>query len=167
MKKKQKKMIKTIETQNMTKVVLVTIGFFLFMYIVTALITGEIKLNHKKESEDPIPVSIQYDEILAGETFNRPETEYYVIFYEYDDVYARVIDTAINKYSQKDDSLKIYKVNLNNPFNTSIYDEDNANTNTSDINKLKVANYTLIKVKNKKNISVVKGKDKIVDHFQD
>ncbi len=162
MKKKQINM----EIKNNIKILVYILAFFLFMYLMTAIITGEIKFS-SKEKEDIIPEeTIQYDEILAGEIFNRPESKYYVIFYDFDKVDAQTLNLAISNYMGTKDSLKVYTVDLSNNFNKSIYDAPNKNIKTSKIVNFKVDNYTLIKVQKGVNILQVEGKTNIIDYLK-
>lgn len=164
MKKKKEKT--NLETDQMIKILFYTLAFLAFMYVMTAIITGEIKLGRKKD--EPLPVTIQYEQILAGETFERPEAEYYVIFYKFSDAYASVIETVIANYKNKENAVKVYQIDLDNYFNISIYDELGAtkNINTSNINELKVANYTLIKIQNKINVLAIESKDQIKEYLE-
>lgn len=160
-----KKKRSNIETKGAIKILIYTILFFSLMYVLTAIITGEI--NFRKDNNEDIiqPVVIQYDEILAGETFTRPEAKYYVIFYKFNISVATAIKTTIDNYNQEAKSLKVYSVDLSNYFNKTIYDAKNKNINTSNITNLRISNSTLIKVENSENILVVEGDSAIIKYF--
>jgi len=163
-KKKQKKM-ENIEFKKITAVLTYTIGFFIFVYLITALFMGELNFERNKLPNQTPNVSIQYKEILAGETFNRPEQEYYVIFYKFDDTDAAIINNLSNQYSQKENALKIHIVDLGKKFNKSIYSETIKNLNANNIVDLRLQDITLIKIKNGQNILQVEGLSFIMEYL--
>jgi hypothetical protein len=165
MKKQKNKPTPAIEEKNIQKILLGTIAFLTLVYIITAIITGEINLKKDKKEDEPTETSIQYSEILAGETFNRPESEYYVIFYKFDNKDAVTVQTILDNYAQKENAIKIYRVDLTNSFNQSIYTDGIAVLNVNNVSNLKVKDYSLIKVKSGKNISHLEGKSAIINNF--
>ena len=68
------------EMIRMAKVLGLIVITFIAFYFVFAVLNGEITFG-KKGKEEPV---IQNVEIIAGETFNRPETTYYVMMYRSD-----------------------------------------------------------------------------------
>lgn len=162
MKKKEKKNIIDRQTQNnlnpeiktAIKIVCGVLIFFLLVYLIAGLLTGEIKLGKEKKQE----VSIQYTEILAEQTFKQNEDEYFVMFYDFESNSASLIQAISNKLAQ---TLTIYDVDLNKNFNKNYISEGKLNTNPSKPTELKVTNPTLIKIKNKKVEKFITGIEKI------
>jgi hypothetical protein len=139
------------EILDLGKIIAILIIIFMGVYILTMAITGDFK----KENKDPefeLETFIQYNEILAGEIFNRPENEYRVIFYDFESDEGKLIDAIVDNYISKGNEIKLYKVNLANGFNKMIYDKENPNIETSEIDKFKVNDTLLIKVKDKENV---------------
>lgn len=123
-----------------------------FLISLIALISeGDYRFG-KKEKE------ISYDEIIAGETFNRSEEEYYVVFYKASDD-QNILSTISSLTTTK----KIYKVDLDNGFNKQILGKENKKANSA--KDLKVTNPTVIKIVNNKNAEYVSGKEKVVEYL--
>jgi hypothetical protein len=138
-------------------------GIIIVFYFVTLLLTGQISFNNGKSDnndEDNNLISIQYDEILAGETFKMNDSEYYVLFYDFEDSIAKVFDIVLNNYKNLSSHLKVYKVNLHNGMNTS-YVSTTSNPNANKIEDLKIKGSTLIKIANGSKASYIEGKDAI------
>lgn len=127
------------------------IGVFIVFYIITTLITNSSKGLNEKVAEN-VPAEIQYEEILAGETFNKSETEYYVLFFDFDGEQASYYNTIISTSSKT-----IYKVDLGNTFNKQ-YASEETNKNAQTASELKVKEATLIQIKNNRNVSYTEGK---------
>ena len=111
------------------------------MYFLTTLI-----LSKDTEEEKVTENAIQYDEILAGESFNQ-DGEYYVIYYDSSDSYSS-ISSLISSYQLNNKDTKLYSVDLSNGMNKKyITDGDVV---TSSASSLKVKDTTLLKFKNGK-----------------
>ncbi|MDD3821901.1 MAG: hypothetical protein ACOXZW_01165 [Bacilli bacterium] len=146
-----------IEVTSTIKTLAFILIFFILMYLITALITGEIKLN-KKDKTGNDNTAIQYQEILAGEIFNKLEPQYYVIIYDFNNHDSSIIKSLIDQYFANETATltKLYEVNLGNHFNKTIK-SDVSKINTSNIKELQVKDVTLIKVKDGQNILAVEG----------
>ena len=137
------------------KVIKIGIGVLLVLgivYFVTAIASGEIKFG-KKEKEK-VETEIQYQEIIAGETFNRKASEYYVLFMNFTDSYASYYLSLIDNYNGTDNSLPFYTVDIEKKINTDYV------TNT-----LKVENPTILKISNSNTVETITGKDNILNFF--
>ena len=138
------------------KVIKIGIGVLLVLglvYLVTAIASGEIKLG-KKEKEK-IETEIQYQEIIAGETFNRNASEYYVLFMNFTDSYASYYLSLIDNYQMKDNSLAFFTVDMEKKINSDYV-----------TNELKVENPTILKISNSKITETITGKDNILNFFK-
>ena len=143
----------------------IIVGIVVLIFIVTYLIIGifvtkEIKW-FQKDTENETITTIQYKKILAGETFNQNQEEYYVIFSDSEKYNYPVYESLINNNIDK----KIYIVDLANPLNKR-YISDTGNSSVQNISDLKVKDDTLIKINNKTNVMYIEGKDGIIDSFK-
>ena len=157
MAKKEKRNYKMTTTTELDykRVIKITIGVLLvigIVYLVTAISSGEIKLNKKKANTE---VSINYQEIIAGETFNRKASEYYVLYFNFTDSKASYYLTLIDSYNSQDNSLPFYIVDLEKKINTE-YATDT----------LKVNHPTILKISDSKVSQVITGHDNVVEFFK-
>ena len=107
------------------------------MYFLTTLI-----LSKDTEEEKVTENAIQYDEILAGESFNQGDGEYYVIYYDSSDQYS-TISSLISSYQLNNSDTKLYSVDLSNGMNKKyITDGDIV---IDDASSLRVKANTLLK----------------------
>jgi len=143
------------------------IAVLLVTYCIACLMTGEIKLGKEQEKEKAA-VEIQYDEILAGQTFNRDNSDYYVFYFDFTSNYASAYATYRESYIMGLESLPMYLVDLSKGFNQNIVVTDDETTykeKPEKLEDLKVKGTTILKVSNKKVVERIEGKDKISDFF--
>ena len=139
---------------KMLGIVALILGVF---YLWFAILNGEISFGSKEKEAE-----IQNVEILAGETFNRADSTYYVMMYDFDDkVNAPKYSNIYSIYYANNGSDKIYVVDLSKKFNTNYLTDDNSKVNISSIENLKVVNGTLIKVEDGKGTLKVIGEEQI------
>lgn len=122
--------------------------------VIIICVINNISNGNYKIAEKEVPEIDQY-QITSGQTFTRTEEEYYVVFYEEEDV-----ETKINSLN---DNSVIYKVDLTSPINNGIK-ADNSNI-VNDIEKLKVKETTLIKVSNHEIVLIKEGHDSVVNYL--
>ena len=91
---------------------------------------------------------------------NRPYDEYYVLAFKSEDIDSVIYQTYISLYSEKENSNKIYLIDLDNELNSKYYSKE-GNTNAKKIDELKISSPTLIKVSNHKISKYIEGKDSI------
>ncbi len=124
-------------------IILVTVIFLVF-YGITFLVNRE-----KEEEETQTGTKIQYDNILIGDLLTQPNDEYYVMIYDNDDVYNVLYQTYLGLYAKKEDAIRYYTADLDNPFNSSFVGEK-ANFEIKTIKDLKLNASTLLKIKDGK-----------------
>ncbi len=130
------------EVKKTIIIVVVAAVLLAFMYFLTNLILSKDVTDEERVTEN----AIQYDEILAGESFNQ-DGEYYVIYYDSSDSYSS-ISSLISSYQLNSTDTKLYSVDLANGMNKKyITDGDVVTTNAS---SLKVKDTTLLKFENGK-----------------
>lgn len=138
--------------------VLIALGF---VYLLTALATGEIKLGEEKKKE-AAETKIQYEEIIAGQILNRKQDEYYVLAFNFTDAEASYYLSLKDGYKQNTDALPFYIVDLEKGFNTSIVVEETPKDST----ELKVVAPTLLKIKKGKITERVSTKEKVKEYLE-
>lgn len=153
--KRQRNYKTTTSTElDYMRVVKISVGVlivFALVLIVSKIAMGEIKFNKKTEEKETV---INYQEIIAGETFNRKEDEYYVLFYNFSDKDASYYQSLMQSYQYKTNHLSVYTVDLEKKMN-SVYAEES----------LEVSNPTLLKISNSEVSDRYEGKDSIVEFF--
>ena len=138
--------------------VLVVLGF---VYLITALVTGEIHLGDDQKKET-VESKIQYEEIIAGQILNRKADEYYVLAFNFSDSEASYYLSLRDGYKQNTDALPFYIVDLEKGFNTSIVVEEIP----KDTTQLKVVAPTLLKIKKGKIIERISTKEKVKEYLE-
>ena len=98
---------------------------------------------------------IDYEYILIGTVFNRKESEYYVIFDDFDKNLHPYISTLL---SNKD--LPVYKVDMSKGENASYLSEE-SNPNAKSVSELKINDVTVIKIKNGRIVKYLSGSENI------
>lgn len=144
---------------NGLKITLIVVGIFIVFYILTTFITKELNRGLDEDSE---PVFIQYEEILAMETFSMNYQDYYVMFYDFKDelsfIYTNIVDSFNDRYPDN----KIYMVDLNKGIN-AYYMAEESNSKVNKLEDLKLTGPTLIRIKDRKNTLYVEGAIEIKD----
>ena len=125
------------EVKKTIIIIVVATVLLVGMYFLTTLI-----LSKDTEEEKVTENAIQYDEILAGESFNQGDGEYYVIYYDSSDQYS-TISSLISSYQLNNSDIKLYSVDLSNGMNKKyVTDGDIV---TDDASSLRVKANTLLK----------------------
>ncbi len=155
--KRNKRHYKTTTSTELDykRVIKIGVGVVLVLvivYLVTAIASGEIKLNNKKVEEK---TTIQYEEIFAGEAFNRNASEYYVLFCNSSDSYASYYLNLIKSYRSQENSLPFYTVDIEKKMNNDYV-----------TNELKIENPTILKIKDSKIVDTITGKDNVSNFFK-
>ena len=143
------------------------VKFIVVLIIISLIAVGFyfISRNIVKNRDDNIVesnVTISYDKVNVGMIFNRPYDEYFVMVYDSSDNDAMIYSSLISKYSQKEDSLKIYYCDLSNKLNKEFVSSDGTtNSNAKSVSEFKFGQVTLIKVRNGKIVSYIENIDTI------
>ncbi|MBQ2408906.1 MAG: hypothetical protein II309_05675 [Bacilli bacterium] len=161
-KKKANLNFKDNEVGNLIKIILIITGVVLVLYLVTLVY---LKKDEVKEEENEITATIQYEEILGSKLLSQSPKEYYVFAYKEDDLYLTSYNIYIGNYQYKENSKKVYRMNLDLGFNEQ-YVGEKSNLKGGKVEELKFADTTLIKVKKKKVVEVYEGKEKILEHLR-
>ncbi len=130
------------EMTRMIKVLVFVLIAFGAFYLIFAIARGEISFGGKKTKE----VEIQNVEILAGETLNRTDSEYYVLFFDFKEDKTGKYENLYNMYVNKTGLRNLYLVDTSKKFNANYLAEDETKIVTNSIDDLKVVSGTLLKI---------------------
>ena len=122
-------------------IIVVAVVLLVGTYFLTTLILESDNNDDERITEN----TIQYDEILAGESFNQSEDDYYVIYYDSTDEYS-TISSLISSYQLNNTDTKLYSVDLANGMNKRYVTDGDIVTDSAD--SLRVKDNTLIRFNN-------------------
>ena len=129
------------EVKKTIIIIVVAVVLLVSMYFLTTVILNKDRDDNSKITEN----AIQYDEILAGESFNQSEDEYYVIYYDSSNEYS-VISSLISSYQLNNSDTKLYSVDLADGMNKKYVTDGNIVTDNA--SSLRVKDTTLLKFNN-------------------
>ena len=136
----------------------VVLLFGLMYFLTTRILSKEV--TKKRKQSEVTESTIQYEKILAGESFTMEQEEYYVVYYDSTDTN---LSSTIATYQADKKDINLYSVDLNDGMNKKyITDSD---INTSSIENLKVKNPTLIHFKNKEVVDTITDENEIKDYL--
>lgn len=138
---------------NLVKIIAIIL---ITVTIITATATI-IQKNYKLDNEEETSIT---NEILAGQTFNRSEEEYYVAFYDFNS------DESLESTISNIENTKIYKVDLSNAMNKQIIGET-SNKKAESSDELKIKETTLIQIKNGKISNYIEGYENITNYLNE
>lgn len=153
----KKKEANELKPKSLFTILGVLVLAFGILYLITGLfITKDLSWFDKKEvdtSSDTNSNNTVSNKILAVDTLNQSDDEYYVYYYDSSD--------KNDSISSNVDSLssKVYRVDLNDGFNSNYVGEPSGIVD--DISDLKVENPTIVKVSNKKIIEFYSGSEEV------
>lgn len=169
-KKNKVKIVTTTSDNEVTRIIKILVVVLIVLgitYLIAALITGDIKLGSKNNTEEEVAAEIQYEEILAGKTLNYSDSDYYVMYFNFTDNISSSYITFKDIYAQKEDALNFYLVDLEKGFNKSFVKEENEEYEEypDKIENLKVTNPTILKISNHKVVERVEGKTEVINYL--
>lgn len=149
------------ESKKIITCIVVVLVIFGLGYLITNIILKNSVTDYITKNEDK--TTIQYDEILSGQSFDKKDAEYLVVFFntEEDPIYQ----TLISNYQAKEEHLPIYYVDLKNKMNQNcISNESNENANSS--KELKINGPTLIKFTENKITEYIETEESITEYLK-
>ena len=159
--KKTNSMISTDnEMSKLIILILVVALVFALFYVITLFVTKKDSDTTGSSNEPDKEVSIQYENILAGNIFSQKDSEYYVLVYFRDDKYLDLYKSYLSYYkSNVSDAFPYYLVEIDDSLNSSfISDKSNIVSNIKD---LKFSQTALLRIRDKKIISTYEGNEQI------
>lgn len=156
-----------MEYFKFAKVAICVVLVLALTYFVTAIVSGEIKFN-KKENSDDVATNIQYEEIIVGQMLNRSDNEYYVLLFNFTDTFAGYYISLIDTYTSKDKSLPFHIIDLEKQVNKQYVLEDGEYLIEKPVRLVdfKASNPTLVRIKDKKIVERITGRDNILKFFE-
>lgn len=149
---------------NIIKMLLIVLVVFGGFYLFTMYLVRDSK-SDTDDSNVTDSMIISYDEILVGNSFDM-NGEYLVLYYDHsEENLESKFTNLINQYKNKEDSLSIYIVDMNNALNTK-YISDQSNSSPKSANELKIKGSTLIKFNNGNVVNYIEGEESISNYFK-
>lgn len=136
----------------------VALLFGLMYFLTTRILSKEV--TKKRKQSEVTASSIQYEKILAGESFTMDQEEYYVVYYDSTDT---ELSKTISTYQSDKKDIKLYSVDLSDGMNKK-YKTD-GDVDTSSIENLKVKTPTLVHFKNKEVVDTITDENEIEDYL--
>lgn len=155
----------SLEFGRVIKILVVIAVVLVAFYFLTAFILKHGSRVSTTVDNTPSEADIQYQEILAGNSFSQKDDHYFVLYYDMSDenlhsIYTNIIST----YEESDDHLPIYTVDMSSAFNKK-YVADESNASVEELNSLRIAQPTLIEFENGSVMDYVEGEEAIRDNL--
>lgn len=148
----------TDEIKKLLILILIVTAFFFIFYGLTVLI---LKKDNKEEEKVEEVTKIDYEKILVSQILSQPENNYYVILTIEKDANNTTYESLIESYYKKENHKKVYKVNLNDPMNsTFLGDKTNLQ---GEIKNFKFEKSTLLEIEDKTIKSIFDGSTDILE----
>ena len=165
MKKNKSVKYVTEEQKEVKKFIFVLIGLIIIIvgiyFFTRAFVTKDLFDNKTNEKEYQTG-TINSDIAIVGNMLNRPYEEYYVLAFDSEGTKAIEYNGIVSKYISNEKSLKVYHIDLANELNKKyVATDENISKEFESIEKLKLGEITLIKVKNKKVTKFITNIDNI------
>lgn len=152
------------ETYSIKKFILIILILVVVLGAFYLITTFVVKPSEQEEPNNTI-TQIDYTKTTMNNLLNRKENEYYVLATLSQDNsqvnYLELYNNYINEYSEEENSLTFYNINLNDALNKNyIGDELNVSNNISEI---KLNDDVLFKIKNSEIEEYFVGSKKILE----
>lgn len=126
----------------------IILGVIILIVLIIYLISNSIANRNVYHYDEPYSATFNYENVMIGTMFNRPEEEYYVILYKKDNPNAEFYKVLASDYATSENALKIYYCDISDKMNEKYYASDGkSNPNAKTIDDLKVGDLTLVKIK--------------------
>lgn len=140
------------------KLLIIVIIIILGIYFLTRAFVVKDLFNKDEASQKEYTTgAIDYNTTIIGSILHKPEEEYYVIIYDSSKSTSIYYNSIVSRYTNNKDAKKVYFADLNNELNKKFYDNEHPNINTTDFDKLKFGDLTLLKIRKGK---ITKALDK-------
>ena len=149
------------EFSKVIKILFVIILVLVIFYFLTVYILEKGDDTSTVINTTPSEADIQYQEILAGNSFSMKDDHYYVLYYEMSsDNLKSIYTNIITTYEDKENHDSIYTVDMSSAFNNKFI-SDISNPKVNKIDELKIAEPTLIEFEDGNVINYIEGEDLI------
>ena len=139
--------------------VIIIIGIYFFT---RAFVTKDLNKSKDSDSYSYTAGSINDNVAIVGTMLSRPEKEYYIVAFSNEDFNLSYYNTIISKYSEQENALKVYYLDLDNALNKNYVatNDEDFSTKFTDLENLKFGEFTLLKIKNGKVTKFITNVDK-------
>ena len=154
------------EAFKLLKIFLILMVCFFIFYTITYYVTE--KMNHSSEGNGAVSdriASIQYDQILVGTMLKQKRDSYYVLLDKQSDQAHTLYSNLLATYAEKDKSLKVYTIDMDEPLNKN-YFTDKSNI-TNNLENFKINKATFIKVEDGEIVNSYEGYDSILKQLKE
>ena len=149
------------EMSSVVKCIVIVLIIFGLFYLLANYITKKSVADYITKTNDKS--TIQYDEILSGQSFNKKDDSYLVLFYN---VKTNPVYTDLfSNYQAKDNHEPIYYVDLSNRMNQNCIATE-SNKDATNSNELKISGPTLIKFTNNQITDYIEGEEDITSYLE-
>jgi hypothetical protein len=154
------------EVIRFVKILVIVIILVLVVYLFTRLFVTKDLLNNSTTEKEVTAGSVDYDAMIIGTMLSKSD-DYYVILYNSEDLNSVYYSGLVNAYSNNDDALKVYTIDLSNELNKSYVtdNESEINLKTTDLSKFKVGNLALLKISNQKITKALTTEEEIAEEL--
>lgn len=166
----KKTSVTTEETQtsnDMKKLlilVLVVTAIFFIFYGITILIMKKDK-NKETDPEKNEVTKIDMENILINQILEQPEEKYYVLLTIENDANNTTYESLKEEYYKKEDHLKIYRANINDPMNKMFVGDET--TLQGEVKDFRFSKSTLVEIENKTIKTITEGSTDILAKLND
>ena len=141
------------ESISVKKIIIIILVFAAIFGVFYLLTIGILNKKDKKTSINN--ASIQYTEILAGESFTQNKSEYLVFFYDSSKEDVDTNHTLISNYRDKKDALTMYTVDMHEGLNKNYRSDSEDNNEATSASELKISKTTIIHIKKGKIVEYI------------
>ncbi len=154
-----------VEIKSFLIIIVIIIIVLALIYFLTVLAKDKGFFDSKYTKPELNPANISYSNITYGTVFDREESSYYVLVVDTQSDDQIYLSSLISSYEEKEDSLSVYIVDLNEGFNKKIKGEKD-NEDAQNSNELSVSNYALIKITDKENVKYLTNIEDIEEELK-
>lgn len=134
----------------------IVLGVGIFILLIITVLNIKNGTWNIFSRENKVTEELHTNVVMCGTMFDKEYDEYYVIAYDFSN------EDQVEKLSSLDPSTRHFFLDLNSAFNSSCKGEKN--NITKDVEKLVIAEPTLIHIRSKEINKTVTGLDEIVDY---
>lgn len=154
------------EMFKVVKVLIAVLVFLAVFYFLTVYLLERDDTSSSTIDTTPAEADIQYQEILAGNSFSMNDDHYFVLYYDMSsDELKSAYTNMVSTYEDKDEHFPIYTVDMSSTFNKQFV-SDTSNPSVQSIDNLKISGPTLIEINQGRVSNYVEGIDTISDALE-
>ena len=154
-----------LEIRNFFIILIIILVIAFGLYFVSKAIVS--KRSNTKSDDNTANAEIDYSLTTVGTLLNRPYDDYYVMVYDSQDTNAIYFANLFTKYSSKEDGLKIFFCDLNNPLNKNyVSNEESGNSYARTTEDFSFGRISLIRVRYGQVVSYLEDIDQITNELK-